>query len=66
MMEAFNRMEGIDWDPVSIEPSAAGLIAASAMHLMVRSENEPAVRLYASAGYESPPRVFLTKAFRPR
>jgi ribosomal protein S18 acetylase RimI-like enzyme len=128
MMETFNRLEGIDWDPVSIEPAASQLIAdpalgaigliksesepvgyfvlswgydlewrgrdayltelyvdpawrgqrvgaqalaliedlvrvngASAMHLMVRPENEPAVRLYASAGYRSPPRVFLTK-----
>jgi ribosomal protein S18 acetylase RimI-like enzyme len=128
MMEAFNRLEGIDWDPVSIQPAASRLIAdpalgaigliaceadpigyfvlswgydlewrgrdayltelyvdpawrgrqvgtqalaliedlgrangASAMHLMVRPENEPAVRLYASAGYRSPPRLFLTK-----
>ncbi len=133
MMEAFNRLEGIDWDPLSIEPAASRLIAdpalgaigllisasepvgyymlswgydlewrgrdayltelyvdpawrerrvgtralaliedlarangASAMHLMVRPENGPAVRLYASAGYRSPPRLFLTKAMRPR
>jgi ribosomal protein S18 acetylase RimI-like enzyme len=35
---------------------------ARALHLMVRPENEPAVRLYARAGYRSPPRVFLSRA----
>lgn len=35
---------------------------ARALHLMVRPENEPAVRLYARAGYSSPPRVFLSRA----
>ena len=35
---------------------------ARALHLMVRPENEPAVSLYQGAGYESPPRIFLTKA----
>jgi ribosomal protein S18 acetylase RimI-like enzyme len=38
---------------------------AAALHLMVRPENTPAVRLYASAGYVSPPRTFLTKVLRP-
>jgi ribosomal protein S18 acetylase RimI-like enzyme len=38
---------------------------AAALHLMVRPENTPAVRLYASAGYASPPRTFLTKVLRP-
>jgi ribosomal protein S18 acetylase RimI-like enzyme len=33
-----------------------------ALHLMVRSENDVARRLYASAGYTSPPRIFLTKS----
>ncbi|WP_224369695.1 GNAT family N-acetyltransferase [Hyalangium versicolor] len=32
-----------------------------ALHLMVRPENEPAVALYRSAGFEEPPRMFLTK-----
>jgi GNAT superfamily N-acetyltransferase len=39
----------------------AAAYGAHALHLMVRHENEPARRLYASAGYTSPPRLFLTK-----
>ncbi len=39
---------------------------AKALHLMVRPENEPAVSLYQGAGYESPPRLFLTKALPGR
>lgn len=35
-----------------------------AIHLMVRPENLAALRLYTRAGYESPPRVFLTRAVR--
>jgi len=132
MMEAFNRLEGVAWDPASgtpalrrllddptlglvcvverdaevlgylvitwgydlewggrdsflteiyLEPGARGagvgarVLAlledlarehgAAALHLMVRPENEPAVRLYARAGYRSPPRTFLTKPLRP-
>ncbi len=34
---------------------------ARALHLMVRPENQPAVRLYDRAGYRSPPRVFLSR-----
>jgi GNAT superfamily N-acetyltransferase len=34
---------------------------ARALHLMVRDENVVARRLYASQGYVSPPRIFLTK-----
>jgi ribosomal protein S18 acetylase RimI-like enzyme len=37
---------------------------AAALHLMVRPENASAVRLYAAAGYVSPPRTFLTKTLR--
>ncbi len=43
-----------------IEAFAAGH-GARALHLMVRPENEAAVRLYRSAGFTSPPRIFLTK-----
>jgi ribosomal protein S18 acetylase RimI-like enzyme len=32
-----------------------------ALHLMVRPENGPALTLYQRAGFEPPPRVFLTK-----
>ena len=45
-----------------IETAAADL-DAGAIHLMVRPENRPAVALYASAGYVSPPRTFLSKRF---
>lgn len=43
-----------------IEAAAADL-DTRAIHLMVRPENHPAVALYASAGYASPPRTFLSK-----
>jgi ribosomal protein S18 acetylase RimI-like enzyme len=32
-----------------------------ALHLMVRPENGPALALYRRAGFEEPPRIFLTK-----
>lgn len=32
-----------------------------ALHLAVRPENEPALRLYTSQGYASPKRIFMTK-----
>jgi ribosomal protein S18 acetylase RimI-like enzyme len=35
-----------------------------ALHLMVRPENTAARRLYEGAGYESPPRIFLSKDLR--
>jgi ribosomal protein S18 acetylase RimI-like enzyme len=38
---------------------------ARALHLMVRPENNPAVRLYAGAGYTSPPRTLLSKDLQP-
>ncbi len=51
-----------------IGPAALPLIerhaaehGARALHLMVRPENRPALRMYLAAGYESPPRVFLSK-----
>jgi ribosomal protein S18 acetylase RimI-like enzyme len=37
---------------------------ARALHLMVRPENHPAVKLYAGAGYRSPPRTLLSKDLR--
>lgn len=39
---------------------------AKALHLMVRPENTPAVKLYAGAGYTSPPRTLLSKDLRRR
>jgi ribosomal protein S18 acetylase RimI-like enzyme len=32
-----------------------------ALHLMVRPDNRPALTLYQRAGFEAPPRAFLTK-----
>lgn len=34
---------------------------ARAVHLMVRPDNEPAVRLYRRAGFAAPPRVLMTR-----
>lgn len=34
---------------------------ARAIHLMVRTDNEPALRLYRRAGFLAPPRVLLTR-----
>ena len=36
-------------------------VGARALHLMVRPDNEAAVRLYRGAGFGSPPRLFMTK-----
>jgi ribosomal protein S18 acetylase RimI-like enzyme len=41
--------------------SAAGALGIRAVHLMVRLENTTARGLYESAGYQSPPRLFLSK-----
>lgn len=35
---------------------------ARALHLMVRHENSPALRLYLRSGFEEPPRKLLSKA----
>jgi len=35
---------------------------ARALHLMVRHENTPALRLYLGSGFEEPPRKLLSKA----
>lgn len=39
---------------------------AHALHLMVRPENAAALRLYRGAGFETTPRLFLTKTFREK
>jgi len=38
---------------------------ARALHLMVRTDNAPARRLYESQGYTSPKRIFMTKVMTP-
>lgn len=45
---------------------AASDLGVRAIHLMVRPENRAAVALYASAGYASPPRTFLSKVLAER
>ncbi len=44
--------------------AAAEALGVNAIHLMVRPENVAAARLYAAAGYESPPRTMLSKTLR--
>jgi ribosomal protein S18 acetylase RimI-like enzyme len=39
---------------------------ARALHLMVRHENGPAIALYYGAGFEVPPRQFMSKVLAPR
>jgi ribosomal protein S18 acetylase RimI-like enzyme len=49
---------------LSLMEDVARAEGAKALHLMVRPENGPAVKLYAGAGYESPPRTLLSKDLR--
>ena len=57
------RGQGIGRVVLAKIEAAAAELDAHAIHLMVRPENRPAVALYASAGYASPPRTFLSKRF---
>ena len=49
---------------LSLIEDVARAEGAKALHLMVRPENDPAVKLYAGAGYRSPPRTLLSKDLR--
>jgi len=49
---------------LSLMEDLARAEGAKALHLMVRPENDPAVKLYAGAGYSSPPRTLLSKDLR--
>lgn len=52
----------------AVMPLVEGFVRANearALHLLVRPENEAAVRLYRGVGFEQPPRVFLTKPLAP-
>ena len=49
----------------AVEAAARGA-GARALHLMVRPENDPALRLYRGAGFEAPPRVCLSKPLPSR
>lgn len=56
------RGRGLGHAAMALVEAQARAAGARALHLMVRPENEPALRLYRAAGFEQPPRVFLTKA----
>lgn len=55
------RGRGLGRPAMALLEGRARAAGARALHLMVREENEPALRLYRGAGFTSPPRVFLTK-----
>jgi ribosomal protein S18 acetylase RimI-like enzyme len=55
------RARGLGRECLAHAEKIAKANGARALHLMVRDENEPARKLYARAGYTSPPRIFLTK-----
>jgi len=55
------RGQGLGTQALPLIEATARAHGARALHLMVRPENETARRLYARAGFESPPRLFLSK-----
>jgi len=55
------RGHGVGAGALAAMEAQVRALGARAIHLMVRPENEPAVRLYASAGYVAPPRLLLSK-----
>ena len=65
-LEPATRGQGVGARTLALIESLARDGGAAALHLMVRPENQAAVKLYASAGYLSPPRTFLTKELRAR
>jgi ribosomal protein S18 acetylase RimI-like enzyme len=63
-LEPLARGQGLGTRMMALIEDEARANGAAAVHLMVRPENEPAVRLYERAGYRSPPRTLLSKALR--
>lgn len=55
------RGAGLGKQALAAALSAAREHGARAAHLMVRPDNEPAVRLYRRAGFAAPPRVLMTR-----
>lgn len=55
------RGRGLGKQALGLVEGLARECGAQALHLMVRPENVAAFRLYLGAGFESPPRVFLSK-----
>jgi ribosomal protein S18 acetylase RimI-like enzyme len=60
-LEPAARGQGLGARVLAAIEEAARAHGAGALHLMVRDDNERAARLYARAGYVSPPRTFLSK-----
>jgi ribosomal protein S18 acetylase RimI-like enzyme len=55
------RGRGLGRVAMAAVEAAARAAGAGALYLMVRPENEPAMRLYRSAGYEPPAGVLLAR-----
>jgi ribosomal protein S18 acetylase RimI-like enzyme len=55
------RGQGIGRRALAVVEQQAVALHARAVHLMVRAENVRAFTLYASAGYEAPRRVMLSR-----
>jgi len=60
------RGRGIGRRALALVESQAVRLHARAVHLMVRAENIRAFTLYASAGYEAPRRVMLSRIITDR
>lgn len=60
------RGRGLGRAALAAVEAAALTAGARALHLMVRVDNGPALRLYLDCGYESPPRLFLSKTIDGR
>lgn len=58
------RGRGLGREVIAMIEALAVERGARALHLVVRPENEPAVRLYQSAGFDTPPRVLMTKGLK--
>ncbi len=55
------RGQGLGSQAMALLEQLAKKQGARALHLMVRAENTPALRLYERQGYQSPPRIFFSK-----
>jgi ribosomal protein S18 acetylase RimI-like enzyme len=60
------RGQGIGRRALGLVEQQAVALKARAVHLMVRAENVRAFTLYASAGYEAPRRVMLSRIVADR
>lgn len=58
------RGRGLGREVIAMIEALAVERGARALHMVVRPENEPAVRLYQGAGFEASPRTFMTKRLR--